>query len=141
MSEQYIANEFSANSPASPFFERHYRLSANEHRPEHYGKQDFVFNEKEFSNFIDEFKKRRFSIRIFPTKQTASEKVVDEHLPLELFKQGKISSGKMAELLGLHYEELLEKLITQRIPLNFGPSNLEEAEKELEVLRKYKYKK
>ena len=51
-----------------------------------------------------------------------------------------ISLGKIAESLGLHYEELLEKLITQRLPLNFGPSSLEEAEKELEVLRKYKHK-
>jgi len=50
----------------------------------------------------------------------------------------EISLGKIAESLGLYYEELLEKLITQRILLNFGPSNLEEAEKELEVLRKYK---
>ncbi len=53
----------------------------------------------------------------------------------------EISLGKIAESLGLHYEELLERLITQRIPLNFGLSNLEKAEKELEVLRKYKYKK
>jgi len=52
----------------------------------------------------------------------------------------EISLGKIAESVGLHYEELLERLITQRIPLNFGPSNLEEAEKELEVLRKYKKK-
>jgi len=52
----------------------------------------------------------------------------------------EVSLGKIAESLGLYYEELLEKLITQGIPLNFGPSNLEEAEKELEVLRKYKYK-
>ena len=50
----------------------------------------------------------------------------------------EVSLGKIAESLGLHYEELLEKLITQGIPLNFGPSNLKEAEKELEVLRKYK---
>jgi len=31
-----------------------------------------------------------------------------------------------------------QKTKSQRVPLNFGPSNLEEAEKELEVLRKYK---
>jgi predicted HTH domain antitoxin len=105
----------------------------------YYGKQDFVFNEKDFLKIIEKsLKKRRFSVRIFPTKQTSSEKVLEEHLPLDLLKQGKISSGKMAELLGLRYDELLEKLITQGIPLNFGPSNLEEAEKEIEVLRKYK---
>ena len=31
-----------------------------------------------------------------------------------------------------------QKTESQKVPLNFGPSNLEEAEKELEVLRKYK---
>jgi len=31
-----------------------------------------------------------------------------------------------------------QKTESQRVPLNFGPSSLEEAEKELEVLRKYK---
>jgi len=31
-----------------------------------------------------------------------------------------------------------QKIESQKVPLNFGPSNLEEAEKELEVLRKYK---
>ena len=31
-----------------------------------------------------------------------------------------------------------QKNESRKVPLNFGPSNLEEAEKELEVLRKYK---
>ena len=31
-----------------------------------------------------------------------------------------------------------QKTESRKVPLNFGPSNLEEAEKELEVLRKYK---
>ena len=31
-----------------------------------------------------------------------------------------------------------QKTESQKVPLNFGPSNLEEAEKELQVLRKYK---
>jgi len=148
MNDLFILSEFCSDQPRSSIPERSYLLSSNEYTlkprsprgkeiPVRYWNQDSIFNERDYSEFFGKIKKRRFLIQIFPTKQTSSEQVFGESVARESLKQGKISLGRMAELLGLYYSELLEKLITQRIPLNFGPSNLEEAEKEIEILRKY----
>ena len=54
-----------------------------------------------------------------------------------LYKEGKISLGKAAELCGLYYDELLEELKKRKLPLLLGARKLEEARKEDVALEKY----
>ncbi len=51
---------------------------------------------------------------------------------LELYREGKISLGKAAELAGLSLRELLYELRSRGIPLNY---DLEELEQDLKLVK------
>lgn len=50
---------------------------------------------------------------------------------LELYREGRVSLGKAAEIAGLSLREFLYELRTRRIPLNY---DLEELEEDLQVI-------
>lgn len=57
---------------------------------------------------------------------------------LKLYKEGEISTGKAAELLDMNYDEFLGLLKEKGIKKQWGPSSVEEAEKEIETIREIK---
>ncbi len=50
---------------------------------------------------------------------------------LELYREGRVSLGKAAEIAGLSLREFLYELRTRRIPLNY---DIEEFEEDLKVI-------
>lgn len=58
-------------------------------------------------------------------------KPVPEELVLNAYRVGLISTGKLAELLGISYHDTLDLLKERGIPANFGPMTIEELEAEL----------
>ena len=54
------------------------------------------------------------------------EYFVKKNFLLELYREGKISLGKMAELLDMNLVEMLGILKDSNIPLNYGVTDLEE---------------
>jgi predicted HTH domain antitoxin len=64
-----------------------------------------------------------------PVRQAARELIV-----LELYRQGEVSSGKAAELLGLRREEFIRHASKQGIP--YFQLDGEELEREIEASRK-----
>jgi len=51
---------------------------------------------------------------------------IKKNFLLELYREGKISLGKMAALLGLSRIEMLGIMKDSKIPLNYGVSELDE---------------
>ena len=68
--------------------------------------------------------------------ELASPRSVEEELrllvALELYREGRVSLGKAAELAGLSLREFLYELRSRRVPLNY---DLEELEKDMETVR------
>jgi len=58
-----------------------------------------------------------------------------------IYAPGRISLGKIAELWGLHYEEMIEAIKRRGLHLDFGPRTPEEADLELESIRKHMRRK
>jgi predicted HTH domain antitoxin len=54
------------------------------------------------------------------------EYFVKKNFLLELYREGKISLGKMAELLDMNLVEMLGILKDSNVPLNYGVEELEE---------------
>ena len=68
--------------------------------------------------------------------ELAGPRGVEEELrllvALELYREGRVSLGKAAELAGLSLREFLYELRSRRVPLNY---DLEELEKDIETVR------
>lgn len=64
-----------------------------------------------------------------PAKQTARELIV-----LELYRQGEVSSGRAAELLGKEREEFIQYASARGIP--YFQLEEDELQRELEIFRK-----
>ncbi len=66
-----------------------------------------------------------------------SEDVTEEQIEsvLELYRKGKISLGRVAENLGMYYDDTIELLKNRGEMIRVGPDSLDEAEKEIEVIR------
>jgi predicted HTH domain antitoxin len=64
-----------------------------------------------------------------PVKQTARELIV-----LELYRQGEVSSGRAAELLGMEREAFIKRASKQGIP--YFQLRGEELERELDASKK-----
>jgi predicted HTH domain antitoxin len=64
-----------------------------------------------------------------PVKQAARELIV-----LELYRQGELSSGKAAQLLGLGREEFIRYASDRRIP--YFQLDAEELQRELDAFKK-----
>jgi predicted HTH domain antitoxin len=58
-----------------------------------------------------------------------------EALVLELLREARIGQGMAAELLGLTRADVLDLMVERRIPA--GPEAAEEADREIERLRRY----
>lgn len=65
------------------------------------------------------------------SRASASSRIPDG---LEFYEPGRISLGRLAELCGLYYDEVIEKLTQYGKELKFGPETVEEAEKELKLI-------
>jgi predicted HTH domain antitoxin len=55
-----------------------------------------------------------------------AEYFVKKNFLLELYREGKISLGKMAELLDMNLLEMLGIMKDSNVPLNYGVAELEE---------------
>ena len=68
--------------------------------------------------------------------ELARPRSVEEELrllvALELYREGRISLGKAAELAGLSLREFLYELRSRRVPLNY---DLDELEEDMETVR------
>lgn len=58
--------------------------------------------------------------------KTHMEYFIKKNFLLELYREGRISLGRMAALLGLSKIEMLGVLKDLKIPLNYGVSELDE---------------
>lgn len=58
-----------------------------------------------------------------------------------IYVPGRISLGKTAELCGLYYNEIIEEIRSRGFHLDFGPRTPEEAELELESIRRHMRRK
>lgn len=56
---------------------------------------------------------------------------------IEIYAPGRISLGKTAELCGLYYDEIIAEIKRRGLHLDFGPRTPEEAERELESIRRH----
>jgi predicted HTH domain antitoxin len=54
---------------------------------------------------------------------------------VELYRAGKISLGRAAEISGLDYEMMKELLSVRGIPINRGPVSVSEAQREYSCFR------
>lgn len=54
-----------------------------------------------------------------------------------IYVPGRISLGKTAELCGIYYEEIIQESKRRGLHLNFGPETPEEADQELESIRRH----
>jgi predicted HTH domain antitoxin len=57
-------------------------------------------------------------------------------LAVDLYRKGKVSLGKAAELSGLGYEGMKEVLAERKLPIRRGPESAGEAEEEFSRLEK-----
>lgn len=64
----------------------------------------------------------------------SARKDVRSSIALELYKEGSISLGRLAELLDASYEEAKEILASKKIPIRRGSESVGEVKKESEVL-------
>lgn len=70
---------------------------------------------------------------------TASERHLRKiEQAIELYAGARVSLGKAAELCSMYFDEIIEKVKRRGVKFDFGPRTLEEAEKEAEIIRKYK---
>ena len=46
------------------------------------------------------------------------------------YRMGRVSTGKAAEMADLYYDEMIDEIRKNKIPLRFGPSSFREAERE-----------
>lgn len=58
--------------------------------------------------------------------KTHMEYFVKKNFLLELYREGRISFGRMASLLGISGTEMLGIMKDSKIPLNYGVSELDE---------------
>lgn len=54
----------------------------------------------------------------------------------ERYKEGRISLGRAAEISNIPYREMIEELKNRDIKIRFGPKSIEEAEKDIDMIRK-----
>jgi len=54
-----------------------------------------------------------------------------------IYTPGRISLGKTAELCGLYYDEIIEEIKRRGLQFDFGPRTPDEAELELESVRRH----
>jgi len=67
-----------------------------------------------------------FSIYSLGIDKTRIEYFVKKNFLLELYREGRISLGRMAGLLGISRTEMLGIMKDSNIPLNYGISELDE---------------
>ena len=60
---------------------------------------------------------------------------------IEIYTPGRISLGKTAELCGLYYDEIIEEINRRGLHLDFGPPTPEQANLELESIRRHMRKR
>ncbi len=64
----------------------------------------------------------------------AANKEFREKIVMELYKDGRISLGKAAEIAGLSYERMKTRLRENDIPIQKGPESAKELRKKSEEL-------
>ena len=64
----------------------------------------------------------------------AANKDLRIDLAVELYKKGKISLGRAAEIADLNYNEIKEELVERDVGIRRGPENVEEMGKDSEDL-------
>lgn len=72
-------------------------------------------------------------IHVFKIRQKDLSKAVRESLAVELYRDGKISLGKAAEIAKMSKWEIFELLAAKKVPLQYYPEDLEQ---DIETLKK-----
>ena len=70
---------------------------------------------------------------LFKTRRKELSHLIKKSFVLEQYREGKISIGKAAELLGMTKWEMFGLLKDRKIPVNY---DVEEFEKDIETLKK-----
>jgi len=85
-------------------------------------------------NFMEEIsvKVPRDLVRILKVRDEEVPKLVKLYLAIELYREGKISLGKAAEIAGVSKWEMMEILASKNIPIQYDVNDLEKDIKTLE---------
>ena len=73
-------------------------------------------------------------VRILKVKDEEVPKLVRLYLAIELYREGKVSLGKAAEIAGVSKWEMMEILASKNIPIQYDVKDLERDIKTLEEL-------
>ena len=73
-------------------------------------------------------------VRILKVRDEEVPKLVKLYLAIELYREGKVSLGKAAEIAEVSKWEMMEILASKGIPLQYDVKDLEEDIKTLEEL-------
>jgi predicted HTH domain antitoxin len=65
-------------------------------------------------------------IHVFKIREKELSKAVRESLAVELYRDGKISLGKAAEIARISRWEMFELLAAKKVPLQYYPEDLEQ---------------
>ena len=74
---------------------------------------------------------------IFKIREKDLSKAVRESLAVELYRDGKISLGKAAEIARISKWEMFELLAAKKVPLQYYPEDLEQDIETLKKVLKY----
>lgn len=75
-------------------------------------------------------------IHVFKIRKNDLSKVVHESLAVELYRDGKISLGKAAEIAKMSKWEIFELLAAKKVPLQYYPEDLEQDRETLKKVLK-----
>jgi len=73
-------------------------------------------------------------VRILKVKDEEVPKLVKLYLAIELYREGKVSLGKAAEIAGVSKWEMMEIIASKNIPIQYDVKDLERDIKTLEEL-------
>lgn len=73
-------------------------------------------------------------VRILKVKDEEVPKLVRLYLAIELYREGKVSLGKAAEIAGVTKWEMMEILASKDVPIQYDAKDLERDIKTLEEI-------
>jgi len=73
-------------------------------------------------------------VRILKVKDEEVPKLVRLYLAIELYREGKVSLGKAAEIAGVTKWEMMEILASRNVPIQYNVKDLEKDIKTLEEI-------
>jgi len=73
-------------------------------------------------------------VRILKVRDEDVPKLVRLYLAIELYREGKVSLGKAAEIAGVSKWEMMEILASKNIPIQYSVDDLEKDIKTLEEI-------